>query len=85
MTLAETRAITATKLSMSMPPYPMKRASLSRSMSFGVVPEEIRAWKPETAPQAMVMNRNGNSDPAQTGPLPSTNLVTAGICMCGAT
>ena len=28
----------------------------------GVVPEEISAWKPDTAPQAMVINRNGNKD-----------------------
>ena len=50
----------------------MKRAFASLSISFGVVPEEIRAWKPDTAPQAMVMNRNGNSAPDQTGPVPST-------------
>jgi hypothetical protein len=63
----------------------MKRASASVAISFGVVPEEIRAWKPDTAPQAMVMNRNGKSEPDQTGPVPSTNLVTAGILSCGAT
>ena len=63
----------------------MKRTSRSFSISFGVVPEEIRAWKPETAPHAMVMNRNGKSWPDQTGPVPSTNFVTAGICRCGAT
>jgi len=50
----------------------------------GVVPEEINAWKPDTAPQAMVMNRNGNSEPDHTGPLPSMNLVTACIFRCGA-
>ena len=63
----------------------MERMWLSRSIILGVVPDEIRAWKPETAPQAMVMNRNGKSEPAQTGPVPSTNFVVAGICMCGAT
>ena len=57
----------------------MKRTLASGSISFGVVPDEIRLWKPETAPQAMVMNRNGKSAPAQTGPLPSTNFVIAGI------
>ena len=50
-----------------------------------MVPEEISAWKPDTAPQAMVMNRNGNRLPDQTGPVPSMNWVTAGIFMCGAT
>ena len=48
-----------------------------------MVPEEIRAWNPETEPQAMVMNRNGKSFPENTGPLPSTNLVIAGMCSCG--
>src|SRR3546814_7079663 len=50
----------------------------------GVVPLEMRAWKPETAPQAMVMNRKGNSPPAQTGPLPLANCVTACIFSGGA-
>ncbi|SLH01649.1 Uncharacterised protein [Mycobacteroides abscessus subsp. abscessus] len=35
-----------------------------------MVPEEISAWKPESAPQAMVMNRNGNRLPAKAGPVP---------------
>ena len=39
----------------------------------------MSAWKPEIAPQAMVMNANGNSLPAKTGPVPSTNGVSAGI------
>jgi hypothetical protein len=30
-------------------------------MSFGVVPEETRALKPEMAPQAIVMKQNGNT------------------------
>ena len=63
----------------------MKRACVSFSSIFGVVPEEISAWKPETAPQAMVMNRNGNSAPEKTGPVPSMKLVTAGICRSGRT
>ncbi len=50
-----------------------------------MVPDEINAWKPDTAPQAIVMNRNGNRLPDQTGPLPSTNLVKAGIFSSGAT
>ena len=51
---------------------------------FGVVPEEIRAWKPDRAPQAMVMKTNGNSDPANTGPVPSrANSVTASAASTG--
>ena len=46
----------------------MKRASVSRSSSFGVVPLAISAWKPEIAPQAMVMKQNGKTLPAKTGP-----------------
>jgi hypothetical protein len=63
----------------------MKRAWLSFSSSLGVVPEEISAWKPDTAPQAMVMNRKGNRSPDQTGPLPAANWVKAGIFSSGAT
>ena len=48
-----------------------------------MVPLLISAWKPDTAPQAMVMNRNGNSEPENTGPVPSTNLVSAGIFSSG--
>ena len=57
----------------------------SRSASLGVVPDEIRAWKPEMAPQAIVMNTNGNTGPAKTSPVPSMNGVTAGMCSSGAT
>ena len=46
----------------------MKRAWLSLSSILGVVPEEISAWKPDSAPHAMVMNTNGKSLPANTGP-----------------
>ncbi len=52
---------------------------------FGVVPDEIREWKPETAPQAMVMNRKGNKAPLKTGPVPSIYLVIAGMCSSGRT
>ena len=31
----------------------------------------------------MVMNKNGNSVPSNTGPVPSMNLVTAGILSSG--
>ena len=34
----------------------------------GVVPEAMSEWKPEIAPQAIVMKANGNSLPANTGP-----------------
>ena len=52
---------------------------------FGVVPEAISAWKPDSAPQAMVMNTNGNSAPAKTGPVAvEANSVTASFCSTGA-
>ncbi len=60
------------------------RAWPSLASSFGVVPEAMIECQPDTAPQAMVMNRNGNRLPANTGPLPSMNLVTAGSCRVGA-
>ena len=63
----------------------MKRASLSRVSILGVVPEATRAWNPLIAPQAMVMKAKGNSLPAKTGPVPSTNCVTAGIRSGGST
>ena len=47
----------------------MKRVWRSFSISFGVVPEAISAWNPDSAPQAMVTNRNGNSGPGRPGPL----------------
>ena len=59
----------------------MKRIWLSFSSSFGVVPDEISAWNPDSAPHAMVMNRNGNSEPANTGPSPLVaNREIAGAC-----
>ena len=59
------------------------RTSVSRAISFGVVPEATSAWKPEIAPQASVMNRNGNSSPLKIGPVPSTNRVSAGMWISG--
>ena len=47
----------------------MSRTCDSFSIIFGVVPEAISAWKPDSAPQAIVMNTNGNSEPANTGPV----------------
>jgi len=63
----------------------MNRIWFSFSIIFGVVPEAISECQPETAPQAMVMNRNGNRLPAQTGPLPSTKRGQRGICRSGRT
>jgi hypothetical protein len=40
-------------------PYPIMRVSVSFAIIFGVVPEETSAWKPEIAPQAIVMKTNG--------------------------
>ena len=68
----------ATNDSVSMPPYPIMRMCPSLSIIFGVVPEEMSEWKPETAPQAMVMKRNGNRLPEKTGPVPSMNRVDVG-------
>lgn len=39
-------------------------------MSFGVVPEEIVAWNPDSAPHAIVTKRKGKSFPENTGPAP---------------
>ncbi len=63
----------------------MKATCTSFSIIFGVVPEEMSACHPETAPHAMVMNRNGNRLPAHTGPVPSMKRVTAGIWRSGRT
>src|SRR5213083_89182 len=79
-------AITPTNDSISIPPYPMKRASVSRAIILGVVPDATSEWDPDTAPQAIVMNANGNSLPANTGPSPSVaNGVSAGILSGGRT
>jgi hypothetical protein len=40
-------------------------------MILGVVPLAMSVWKPEIAPQAMVMKQNGNTLPATTRPVPS--------------
>ncbi len=50
---------------------------------FGVVPLDTSAWKPDSAPQAMVMNTNGNTLPANSGPVPSVKRVSAGILISG--
>ncbi len=57
----------------------MGRMSDSLSIILGVVPDPIRPWKPEMAPQAIVMNTKGKSGPGMMGPPPATNFVNAGI------
>ena len=47
----------------------MGRASVAFSTCFDVVPDETRPWKPEMAPQAMVMNRKGIIGGAPSGDL----------------
>ncbi len=56
---------------------------LSRSIIFGVVPDAMSEWKPDTAAHAIVIKQKGNTGPANTGPVPSMNLVRAGIFKCG--
>ncbi|MNW59827.1 hypothetical protein D3C74_377750 [compost metagenome] len=46
----------------------------------------MSAWKPERAPHAIVTNRNGKSDPENTGPVsPLANSLTAGTEISGRT
>ena len=75
--------MTATADSHIMAPYPTMRVSVSRAMSLGVVPLEIREWNPLIAPQAMVMKAKGKIFPANTGPVPSIKRVRAGMCSVG--
>ena len=53
-------------------------ASFSLSSCLAVVPEETREWKPEIAPQAMVVNRTGN-----TGVVHSADCSTGMLSMEG--
>ncbi|MNC91279.1 hypothetical protein D3C83_75110 [compost metagenome] len=55
------------------------------STIFGVVPVPMRAWKPEMAPQAIVMNTKGKSGPGIIGPPPAVNCEKAGACSSGLT
>jgi len=45
---------------------------MSRSLAIilGVVPEPMMAWKPDRAPQAIVMKTNGKAAPGMIGPPP---------------
>ena len=59
------------------------RASVSFVSSRGVVPLATNAWKPEIAPQAMVMKQNGQIVPPKSGPVPFASTVTAGVAARG--
>ena len=80
---ARNMAITATADSASIAPYPTMRVWVSRAINLGVVPLEIKEWKPLTAPHAIVINAKGKSFPANTGPVPSMKRVSAGMCRVG--
>src|SRR5690606_22155167 len=49
------------------PKYPTKRASVSLSNCLEEVPDDTSPWKPEMAPQAMVMNSSGNQEMSASG------------------
>ena len=53
-------------------------ASVSLSSCLEVVPEETREWKPEMAPQAMVVNSTGN-----TGEVAFSDCRTGRLSMLG--
>jgi len=61
----------------------MDRISDSLLIIFGVVPEAIRAWKPESAPHMMTIEMNGHTVPDTTGPPPDRKGVVAGIWRSG--
>ena len=64
--------------SASMAPYPMGRASVAHATCLEVVPLLTRPWKPETAPQAMVIINTGiSAGSAESSP-------TAGAAKSGA-
>ena len=58
------KAITASKLSKTIAPYPTFNISFSFDIVLEEVPEDTRLWKPETAPQATVTNKIGNRFPS---------------------
>src|SRR5262245_5477823 len=62
------RAVTPTRLSISIAPYPIGRTYDSFVIIFGVVPLDTRAWKPDTAPHMTQMNTNGKMLPSNVGP-----------------
>ena len=52
--------------------------SLSLSTIFDVVPVAMSAWKPEIAPQAIVMNDEREQRAGMIGPPPPMNCEKAG-------
>src|SRR5205085_2239514 len=56
---------------------------LSRSIIFGVVPDATSAWKPDTEPHMMQMNRNGKMSPGNVGPPCRKVWLTVGHCNFG--
>ena len=82
--VAAMSAIIETNPSTSIAPKPIKGMSCSLMSILGVVPDEIRPWNPEIAPQAIVINMKGNSFPGIIGPPPWANFVMGGMCRVGA-
>ena len=78
-------AMMATKLSISMDLVTHGYCVALLAIILGEVPEEISAWKPDTAPQAMVIKQKGKTLPEKIGPVPSTKRVKAGSCNSGRT
>ena len=61
------------------------RMSRSLSSIFDVVPVDTSEWKPEMAPQAIVMKTNGNNGPGMIGPPPAVKEENAGALSSGFT
>ena len=57
--------------------------SLSLLTIFGVVPEAIKAWNPDSAPHMITMHTKGQTEPGTTGPPPDMKGVVAGMCNGG--
>ena len=82
---AAIRAVTPTKPSMSIAPYPMDRTCDSLSTIFGVVPDDTSEWNPLTAPHMTQMNTNGNSPPPLNvgPPFMNTSFRASAACSGG--
>src|SRR5699024_10008917 len=57
-------AITASRLSSTIAPYPTLSIPFSLDTVLEEVPDETRLWNRETAPQATVTNKIGNNVPS---------------------
>jgi len=57
--------------------------SASLLIILGVVPEPIRVWNPDIAPQAMVRQTYGHTGPGMIGPPPWMYCVVAGMLRFG--